>query len=973
LNETQIALAMKKIVRVVSIVLGVLLLLLLVLPFLFKSTISEFVKDQVNETVHATVDWDRIGLTFFRGFPDLSVNLHDVSVVGVEQFEGDTLVALNRFEFRVNPFGALRKRIEVKTILLDRPLINGIVLEDGTANWDIALPAEGSSAEEEEKIPEEAGDPEAKEQEKDTGEKQGSSMGISLKRFAISDGIITYSDAPGGLYASINDLDMEVRGDFALEQTDVELMLSFAGIDAVVGGIRYMKQGTVVLDIVAAADLVNNMYTLKKNEIHINDLVLGADGNVKMFDDGSMETDLRFFAKETSFATLLSMVPAIYLKDFESLETRGTLQLEGTVRGMMKDSILPDAMIDLAVSDGFFSYPDVPKDVSDVQIRLRVDYRGADMDQTTVNLEEFHLLLGGNPFDMKVSVAHPFTDMHVAGMVKGNIDFATLADVIPMEDVNLQGRLETDLAWDTRMSYIENEQFEQVDLEGRLMIEGVELEAPDLPVPVKLQRLDMNFTPRFVDLSTLDLVLGSSDLHMDGKLSNFIPYVFDGQTVSGSLNVTSVLLDANEFLVESPGDASPEETGEDPEMPAEEVAPPPPDSLAEPAQIKIPENIDFALSLGLKKVIYDSIVIENVNGSMVVNEGVARLNGLNLDVLEGTVGLDGTVDTRGEFTEADVQMDIRQINIPASYETFVTIERLAPVAQYCDGNANVTMDLRTLLDASFNPLYESIQANGHLFTRNLKVENTASLTRLSEALGNEKLSNLELEKLDLYFTIRDGRVIVDPFDINFGQSTTRVSGSHGIDMTMDYLLDMKIAKSDLGAGANQLMNNLGALAAGAGLSVPESDYINVAANITGTFKDPRVRTDLSGNFKSTGKVVREAVEERVKEEVEKVEEQVREEASERAEELIREAEAEKARLVEQARTAGERLVKEAEKQGAQLIEDAGSNPLKKLAAEKAAEKLVEEARKKSDRLVTEAETQGDALIQKAREKAAGIG
>ncbi len=163
--------------------------------------------------------------------------------------------------------------------------------------------------------------------------------------------------------------------------------------------------------------------------------------------------DLRFFTRETSFQTLLSLVPAIYLQDFESLETRGNLALEGTMKGIMKDSLLPDATLKLAVADGYFAYPDLPKDVSDVQISLLVNYDGKEMDRTTVDLERFHLLLGGNPFDMKLHVDHPVSDMHVSGAVNGIIDFTTLRDVVPMEDLDLEGRLTADLALDTRMSY----------------------------------------------------------------------------------------------------------------------------------------------------------------------------------------------------------------------------------------------------------------------------------------------------------------------------------------------------------------------------------------------------------------------------------------------------------------------------------------------------------------------------------------
>ena len=48
----------------------------------------------------------------------------------------------------------------------------------------------------------------------------------------------------------------------------------------------------------------------------------------------------------------------------------------------MKDSVLPDVNLNLQVKDGYFSYPDLPKDVSDIQISLNVDYMGTDMDAT---------------------------------------------------------------------------------------------------------------------------------------------------------------------------------------------------------------------------------------------------------------------------------------------------------------------------------------------------------------------------------------------------------------------------------------------------------------------------------------------------------------------------------------------------------------------------------------------------------------
>jgi len=865
----------------------------------------------------------------------------------------------------------------VKSILIDQPLINGIVLEEGSVNWDItsdptAKSTEGSGVGET-AIEEAPPSHDDKETEPSVDEAAGTAMAFSLQRLAIQEGRVYYEDHSSKLSASLEGFNLEMRGNFSLDQTELDLEVQIEHINAKQGGIRYMRDGTFTLDLIAAANMEENTYTLQKNEIALNGLVLGAEGMVSMLEDDAMDIDLRFFSRETSFQRLLSMVPAIYLKDFETLKTSGSLKLEGTVQGIMKDTILPDASLLLQVKDGYFSYPDLPKDVSDVQITLNVDYRGTDMDASTVDLKQFHLLLGGNPFDLRLQVDHPVSDMHVAGTAAGVIDFASLQDVVPLEDLELGGKLETDLRWDTRMSYIEQEKYEQVDLDGLLLINDVQVEASNIPVPVQLHKMLMDFNPRFVDLVTLDLNMGSSDLHLEGKLTNFIPYVFDDKTVAGSLRVTSQLLDANEFIPEE--DAPQPKDSADMEE-REFIEPAPPDSIAEPSRVKIPENIDFAMTLDMKKVVYDNIVIENILGNMKVSEGVAYLDELSLDVIEGEVTTSGKVDTRGDYADVDLSLDMTGVDIPKSYKTFVTVERLAPMARYCKGTANVKMQYQSRLDASFSPLYESINAKGYVFTRGLQIYNLKTFVRLSELLKNEKFRNLAPDEVDLVLTIEKGRVMIDPFDMDFDASKITVSGSHGIDLTMDYLMDMNIAKSDLGDGVNELMNGITALAAGAGFKIPESDYVKVKATIKGTFNDPQVSTDLRGNLQSTSETVietiKETVEQKVTEEVEKVEEQVRKEASEEAEKIISEAEEEAEKLVEEARIAGDKLVKEAEIQGENLIKEAGSNPIKQIAAKRAAEELKIQAQKQSDNLVKEAEVGADEIIEKARTEAERI-
>jgi hypothetical protein len=924
---------MKKVLKIIAITGGVILLFLLLTPLLFKSKIETVVKEKVNEQVHAQVDWSRLSLSFFRGFPDLSVNLHQLSVVGLDLFAGDTLAGIQRFEIRVNPFSAIGKNLQVKAILVDNPLLNGIVLGAGMANWDIAV--EKELTEEDSITVQEAGK---------------SAMRVSLRRLVITNGRIYYVDKISGLDASLEGFSLELQGDLSMEETELTLSSKAERINAKMGGIRYLKDAVLDLELTAAANMVENRYTLKENLLSLNGLTLDTEGEIIMLDEGAMEMDLKISSLETSFKTLLSVVPAIYLREFESLETRGNLQLDAHVDGTLNESVLPDVDLNLQVKDGYFAYPDLPGDVSDVQISLQVDFKGEDEDASVVDLEKFHFLLGGNPFDLNMQVDHPLSDMHVAGRAEGIIDFATLKDVIPIEDVDLEGRLETHLVWDAFMSQFEQEQYEHVSLDGLLLVENVHLDAPDIPVPLTLEKVSMLFNPSYVELSSFDMKLGSSDMHVSGDLKNFLPYVFDNQVVSGRLAFSSNLLDANEIL--------PQSNGSDEELVSDSIIPVGPDSLAQPIGIRIPENVDFTLSVDVNRIEYKKLVLENMEGAMQVIDGVAGIEQLKMDVVEGNITSRGYVDTRGAFAEVDINLEMKGMDIPSAYASLVSVKKLMPMARYCRGKANIKMKYHSLMDNTFTPLYESIEAKGDAHTNGLQFYNLEEFVPLSKLLQNEKFSEMTPDEVDVGFTVREGRIIFNPFDWEIDQSTFMVSGSHGIDLSMDYRLDMNIAKVDLGSGANELMQGLTLLAAGAGINIPQSDYIKVIGKLGGTFNSPKFTTDLSENLRSSGEQVQAAVEE-----------QVREAASKQAEKLIAGAEAEASRLVEEARKAGEALVREAELQGEKLMEEAGSNPLKQIAARTAANELTHQAESQSANLIKEAEKQGEALVLKAREEA----
>ena len=135
---------MKKIVkwfvRVMLILISLIIVAMIVVPMFFKDEMLAKVKEEINNTVNAKVEFTDFKLSLFRTFPDFNLGLHELSVKGIDQFEGDTLMYFESFNVQVNLMSVIKKNVVVKGIVLNQPFINGIILEDSSANWDITKP-----------------------------------------------------------------------------------------------------------------------------------------------------------------------------------------------------------------------------------------------------------------------------------------------------------------------------------------------------------------------------------------------------------------------------------------------------------------------------------------------------------------------------------------------------------------------------------------------------------------------------------------------------------------------------------------------------------------------------------------------------------------------------------------------------------------------------------------------------------------
>jgi hypothetical protein len=862
---------MKKILLGIGVFVVLLIGAAVALPFIFKDKIIAMIKTEANKNLKATMDFEKFDLTILSSFPDFTLDLYEFSLVGKNEFEGDTLTHIKKFEFTIDLMSVVKgEEIKVKSILLEEPSIMAKVLKDGKANWDIAISDEEKA--------QEAGEP--------------SKFKASLKRMEIKAGRIIYDDLEGDMYAKMDGFNFKMKGDFTQDNFILETFTTIDALTYKYEGVKLLNKVNTIFKADMDMDMPNMKFTFKDNEVQLNQLFLGFDGWVGMPAD-DIDMDINWFAKKTAFKNILSLVPAVYTQDFENVKTAGTLALNGHVKGRYNDQSMPGFGLKLLVENAMFQYPDFPKAVTNIHVDLKIDNKDGIPDNTVIDLNRFYMLMADNPVEMKMRITTPESDANIDGVVKAKVLLSSVKDVVPMEEgESMNGTIVADVAMKGKMSSIEKEQYDQFNFEGALTVLDMDYQSKDLPYNVNISKMYLNFSPRYAELSSFESKIGKSDISASGRIDNLLNYFFKDDALTGTLRMNSNLMDLNEFMTE------------------DETATAANPAVEEPMTvIEVPGNINFTLTASMAKMIYDNIEMQNVSGAIKIADQKVSMNNLKMNLLDGTMVMNGfyeTVDPKSPGIS--YTLNISNFDIQQTAKTFVTVKKMAPIAEKCFGKFSTSMKIEGKLDEKMEPLMNSLAGGGMLSTAGVIVQNFEPISKMADALKMEQYKKLSLNDVKLEFEFADGRIEIRPFELKIGNTIAKVSGSTGFDQTINYTWNLDIPRSEFGGAANAVLTGLLSQAQTRGANINIGERVKVDVFVEGTVKEPKIRTglkDAAGNLASDLK-------DKAKEEFDKKKAELEAKAREEADKLKKEAEDRAKAEVDKLKGEAEKVKAEAE-------------------------------------------------------------
>ena len=800
---------MKKALKIFGIILLTIIILLIVAPFVFESQLKDLVKDTMNKNLNAQVDFEDIDLSMFRSFPKATLVIEDLSIINNEPFKGDTLALSDEVTLEMSVKELFKRSDEAKKIdqlSLNHAYINIKVDSLGNANYDIAV-----------------------EDTTTTSTSESQPFSLDLKHYEINNSRVKYDDKSNKVSLEVKDLNHEGNGDFSLDQSELDTY-SEALISLDYDGVNYLNQNPISLDAVFQMDLENLKYTFLENEAKVNQLPLTFDGYVQVNDDNT-EMDLSFKTPSSDFKNFLAVIPEIYAKNIENVETQGDFVVNGRIFGKTDDTFIPKMNIEITSNNASFKYPDLPKSVQDINLDLKILNDTGLAEETYIDINKATFRIDQDRFSANGHLSNITENMLVDLALKGTVNLANISKAYPLElEQDLNGILTADVKTSFDMNSIEKERYQNVKSSGTATIKDFRYSSPEIPNEVKIANADMNFNQGNVSVPNLKLTTGETDLTASGSLQNFMGFLFTDQQLKGNFQVQSNRFSINDFMVaETEEVTTTDENGIDRTTKK---------TTGEEA-IKVPSFLDMELRFNANTVIYDNLELKNAKGILVIRDETARLQDISTDIFNGSIGANGMVSTKNPTPVFEMDLNLNSLDIASSFNGMELMQSLAPLARALEGKLQSTVNLKGNLNDDLTPQLASIAGNAlaEILTAEINPEKAALLAQLDSQLNFINFEDIDLSHLKTKLTFNDGMVQIAPFDFEIEDINFQVSGSHGFDMSMDYDLTLDVPAKYLGSKVGGTLGKL------SGQKL-ENMTVALPVGITGNFQNPKVSLNM---------------------------------------------------------------------------------------------------------------------------------
>ncbi len=819
----------KKIVIILFVLLALLLASAVLIPVMFKGELIDKTKTAINEQVNAKVEFDDLNISLFKSFPKVQIELENLSIIGKDQFQGDTLLAIGTVATDISLsdlFKLKSEGLQVSSLAVNEAQINLLSTNDGFSNWDITLPVE--------------------KEETETETEEASNFSVALDNIDINKLNFNFIDEASTTVIRLKNSQLDATGKVEGTVTAFDFIAEIDEFVLEYDSVQYIANTVLKAESQIEVDYEKLNFTFGESTLFLNDLPLDVSGQFGMPSD-SMYFDLAFKQPGSDFKSLLALIPNDYQSYLEQITAKGEAGFEGHVKGWFYDEDYPEIGSHLFIKNANLQYNGLSEKIENINLETKVSKPQGNLNLLVVDVEKAQAQIRENPVMLQLNLSEVMVDPKFDGTFKGTINFNNLSNAIPMDSIELKGMLDGELAMNGSMSAIEKQDFSKVSSSGLFNFSNFSVLTPQITKPLAVQSGSVRVTTPEIIFDSFKGNIGQSDFQLNGNVSNYLAYALKDEELKGKFSLNSKLMNLNELanlMVDE--DTVEAETTED-----------------EMLAFHVPGKLDLSFRSTITRALFDRMDIRNINGLIRIKDEKLSLKQLDMDMLRGSLTVDGAYqNNKANQPEFDFNMNITSFDIPAAYQSLSMMRRYMPIAARSQGNISSKIKFKGRMNEKLKIIASTLDGNGFFNTQNLQILDSPTFDQIRGVIKKEKLRNVRVEDFTANFNIDDGNLLLKPFKTKIADQETTIHGSLSAESILNMDMDFKLNRQDLDSEIN---NALGFLPGSENIK-----FVDATVKLKGSLKNPDVSLDLSKARKQIQEEIKKSGKEEIQKKVKKL-------------------------------------------------------------------------------------------------------
>ncbi len=728
------------------------MLIITLLLYIFKDEICGYAVKELNKHLKSPVAVAEVDLTFWRTFPNLSIDFNKVFIKDALPMatNSDTLLYSDQIRLKFNPIDIWYEDYKVQSIDVKPGTIKFKVNDKGAVNYDIL---------------------------KETSDTSSSNLSFKLQNVYFENVRLSYENDTTKQYyhACLNTL--EFNGDFSKQKTNINASSDLQIEDISSGMVNLISDKPASINLNLNIDSKSGTVQIPTANILINNLPFQLKG---MVDTSQMNFELH--SKDIQLTDLANNFSFKQMDNINQFKGSGKVFFDLLIEGKLNNKEPTQVECKFGVAKGMLTEPKNNLTLNDINCKGAYSNKeGAEKEY--LELTDVNFTSVGGPFKGKLKVTE-FTSPVIKGQANGHLNLEILHALfnIPMVE-SLSGAATLNSDFHAKVTYLPDES-------SKLDIQKCEGE-------VELEKVNLNLDEdkrTFSDMSGMvylrgdeagitdgKLKLGKSDLAINGIFKNIFQYFSGNGNLNADIDLNSLNID-----VEDLGTTSKQ------------------DKVEDGRQYVLPADIEGNLNLKVGNLSYGQHGYNQISGKL--NVKGRKLTFENLNLINAETNVSGSLiisENNPEIFNISTYLTSDNIKFKQLFKEWNNFQQDVITSENISGTSSANLTFEAPFDYRKGIVSNLIKAKVYMKITDGRLKNVEAFKSITKSLSSsttvkaiigqdkigafeKKLLDLKFETLENTFTIQNGKLEIPAMLVQSSAMDVTISGTHTFENIVDY-------------------------------------------------------------------------------------------------------------------------------------------------------------------------------------------